>query len=110
MEVFPCYRDPDGAWRIWKDLELEVQAAHIIKQAKMYAATKVDTEAKWISSNGNWLKNGGWKTHYDEVKSNSKACVDCGEPYAEGHKYIRVDGKLDQTKFRCIKCREASKK
>ena len=107
MKAHPRYIDPDGAWREWVDLELEGHAAHIIKQVEKYAVSVKGTEARWITKNKNWLTGGGWKSHYDDAKSDSKACVDCGAPYvADSHKYIHVDGVLDKTKFRCKECRQ----
>ena len=107
MEAHPRYIDPDGAWKVWADYELEGHADHIIKQAKKYAMTVQGTAAGYITKNKNWLMNGGWKSHYDDAKSNSKACVDCGAPYvADSHKYIYVDGVLDKTKYRCKECRQ----
>jgi hypothetical protein len=105
MEAHPRYFDPDGAWKVWVDLELEVQAEHIVKQVKKYALTVEGKEAKYIKSNKNWLRDGGWKSHYDEVKSNSKACIDCAAPYSDGHKYAFVNGKIDKKKYRCAECR-----
>lgn len=107
MEAHPRYFDPDGAWKVWADLDLEAHADHIIKQVKKYADTVRGKEAKYIKSNKNWLKDGGWKSHYDDIKSDSKACIDCGAPYVAGkHKYASVEGKTDTTKFRCEECRQ----
>lgn len=106
MEAHPRYFDPDGAWKVWDDLELEALADHIIKQVKKYAASVQGREAKYIKSNKNWLRDGGWKSNYDDIKSNSKACIDCGAPFVQGsHKYAHVDGHLDKTKYRCTECR-----
>ena len=106
MEAHPRYFDPDGAWKVWADLELEPLTDHIIEQVKKYAASVQGREAKYIKSNKNWLKDGGWKSNYDDIKSDSKACIDCGAPFVQGsHKYARVDGHLDKTKFRCEECR-----
>ena len=105
MAVFPCYREPDKAWKVWDDLCLELHANHIIKQAREYKklVESEGREARYIKSNTNWLKEGGWKTHYDEQKANPKDCVDCGKPYELGHKYT---GSGKNKVYRCEECRK----
>lgn len=106
MDVFPCYREPDKAWKVWDDLALELHAGHIVEQAKKYAALvkSENREAKYIKSNKNWLQEGGWKTHYDEANSDPRDCIDCGASYQQGFKYTTV---RNVKQYRCEDCREA---
>jgi hypothetical protein len=102
-EAYPKKNSPDVAWRSWSD-ETVLLPEHyqlVIERAKAYAEACV-SEAKdmqYVKHPSTWLRAGDWKTK-TEKKLGTKDCIECGAPYASGHKYV-VKGK-----YRCEKCRK----
>ena len=105
MRAMPFYREPNLAWKAWKELVPEHQQELAIGQAKKYAIESEGTEAKYVKSPANWLKAGGWKTEYKDVV-NATDCYLCGAKNTRTHKYPFINGAADTSKRICEKCRK----
>jgi len=102
-EVYPNKKAQDAAWRAWRD-EDKLPPQHYqlaIKQAQAYAEYVTDKELKHVKHPATWLNAGCWKDVL-EKKIGSKACVDCGKAYQQGHKYT-MNGRIKE--YRCKECR-----
>lgn len=97
-QAFPRKKEPDAAYKAWKELVAEHHEVHVIEQAKKYAVEKQDCEAKHIKYPASWLRAGGWKENYVDVVD-PRDCVLCGAKYGPGHKYT------GDKRYKCAKCR-----
>ena len=79
----------------------------IIKRATSFAQAVVSEgkDMQYVKHPATWLNSGSWKDKA-EVKGDSKACIVCSAPYADGHKYAFVNGKIVKDKYKCKKCRK----